>query len=343
MSNVSSLFNVSSPANMSQDIDEDNSFDSVRVNGTHLLFNVTSQHSVIAIRLVDNSGAPVDITTVGAGVQINLTGQNVTSLQDGDELPIVFATLNVQGTTTTDMTLDSGVVFNITDTEYTKAMLHIPELRGGQSSFFKYNISSNLVAPPLDLNTNYTQTFNRKVLSGHTFIVNDSVTNQLGVGLPVSDINISIFAKSIPWAGQTYNFTLVNLSTDASTDYGNVTAIDNQSWYWHVNGGTLGNGATSSISYGVQAPWNVPTSGIYLAIEQRLAYTVPLAASNLTVNKVLLRANVNFTVSKEIVSPADNELNRTVTWRSVPKVGTPLNISFDLTKVTLWEIGRAHV
>jgi hypothetical protein len=54
------------------------------------------------------------------------------------------------------------------------------------------------------------------------------------------------------------------------------------------------------------------------------------------VDDVRARADINFSASKQIVSPQDNLSNNNVTWRSVPGISANSNITFTLEKVTLW-------
>ena len=208
-----SSYNSSEPANVTQDLDDDGNIDYVKVNATHIIFNISSEYEPVAIRL-RNGGSDVDISNAGTTpVTINML-ENITSLAEGDDEIIVYGTINISGTTSTDNQIDESVVVNITDFERNYSVIHIPELRGGQESVFIYNISGS-VNPPLDIDTNYTHAYNRKVLAGSRFTVNDSVSNVITLGVPVSNINITIKALNITWNQTPFNFSLLNLS-----DYG---------------------------------------------------------------------------------------------------------------------------
>ncbi|RMF06644.1 hypothetical protein D6764_01805, partial [Candidatus Woesearchaeota archaeon] len=338
INNQSPFFNSSTPSNhTTQDLDEDGRTDYVKVNATHLLFNLSSQYDIIAIRLTNRTGGNVSIANAGTTpVNVFINWTNITSLPNwGPEPREVFAQVYVNGTVNVDNKIPVDVEFKINDTAFEYAVLHIPELRGGESTRFIYNVSGN-VNPPLDIDTNYTHTFNRKVLAGHRFDVNDTVTNVVDIGVPVQNINITIEALNITWGGKVFNFTLLNLSNDSSTDYANVDNSSTRIWYWTPKGGTLASGQNANISYQVRAPDSVPSSGTYPAVKQTLTYLVNYAASNITLIDVRARANINFSVTKRIVRPADNEFNRNVTWQSIPYVSAKENITFTLEKVSLW-------
>jgi hypothetical protein len=67
-----------------------------------------------------------------------------------------------------------------------------------------------------------------------------------------------------------------------------------------------------------------------------LFYNIGATASRLGIDSVRARSEVNFTTSKQVIGPQDNTSSRNVTWQSLPAVGTYLNITFTLEKVTLW-------
>lgn len=217
--------------------------------------------------------------------------------------------------------------------------IHIVELRGNEYSAFGYTIDCITVEPPLNIDTNYSNAetgINRKVLAGHNWTVTQYARNQLAIGQPINNINITIAAQGIVWNATTENFTLAYLEPlgDYVNVYGNGT--DNYSWYWEVNGSTLNPSGESNISYVVRAPNNVPTSGTYLALQETLSYTVGYLASNLSLDTVIGVGDIDFWLDKQIVSPADNENNTNVTWEVNADITVPFNISYNLTQVSVW-------
>jgi hypothetical protein len=321
------------------DIDEDGIIDYVSVSSTNIVFNVSSEYQFLNYTLYNTTGA----ANLAAVPQTFDTTVNVTSARvDGNyNQGVVFATLRINGTQTDAGNLTPGqVTLELNDTIRNYTILHIPELRSGQQAVYNYNVSSLLIEPPLDINTTYTNPeFQTKVLAGQRFRINDSAANVADVG-SLTVINVSIYALGVNVTNASswtiFNFTLHNLSGtgDYANVYGNDT--DNRSWSWIVNNGTIPIGQIYNISYQVQAPPTVPTSGTYPAIEQNLTYTINATASKVGVNEVRVRAEVNFTTSKEIISPQDNLSNHNVTWRSIPSVGSYVNVSFTLEKVSLW-------
>ncbi|USN45702.1 MAG: hypothetical protein H6502_01055 [Candidatus Woesearchaeota archaeon] len=217
--------------------------------------------------------------------------------------------------------------------------VHIPQLRAGNFSTFNYNMSCGSVQPPLDINTSYGNVehgFNRKVLAGHTWQVNQSASNVLAVGQNVNDINISIQVNGILWNGTNSLFSLDELYElgDFANLHGNGTS--NTSWYWQASAGTLVPGETVWIQYNVTAPNNVPTSDTYKAITETLRYNISYLASNLSLDSVIASAQAHDHLTKRIVQPADNENNTNVTWEARSNVTTPINIAYRLTKLSMW-------
>lgn len=218
-------------------------------------------------------------------------------------------------------------------------VLHIPELRATESSVFNYTLDCATVLPPLNIETTYTNLdhgFNRKVLAGENWTITQRAIHQLAITEPITNIYLTIMAQGVDWNGTSDYFGLSEL--EPSGDYTNVSGngTSTTTWLWNVGGGSLGVGAEANISYIVSAPNNVPTSGQYLAIVEKLNYTVYYLASNLTLIDVTAKSEAEFNVEKRIVQPSDNANNTNVTWEANADVGTSLNISYTLDQVTLW-------
>lgn len=223
---------------------------------------------------------------------------------------------------------------NGTDNEF---IIHIPELLSGESTEFVYNVSCLTVPPPMDIDTsyeNFDHGFTRKVLAGENWTITQSVTNDFNQ--PITSINISITAENVTWNGTTDGFLLAYLN--ATNDFANVAGNGSSTtnWYWNANGGTLAPGASVNITYIVTAPNDVPTSDTYKAITESLSYSIAYLASNLTLQQVLAKSQLDFNVEKRIVQPADNENNTNVTWEANADVISPINASYDLNRVTIW-------
>jgi hypothetical protein len=322
------------------DIDEDLINDSVRITASNIIFNVSGEYQLLNYTLYNLTG----VANLGvAGNRFNNTLINVTSLwADGNYNDgRVYAVLNITGVQTTLNQLVPGeVTLTLTDTNRNYTVLFIPELRPGQNTVFAYNVSSLFVDPPLDINTTYTNPqYQTKVLAGEYFGIQDVACNIATVGA-LTIVNITIDALNVnvsnASASQIFNFTLHNLTNtgDFANVYGNGT--NNRSWYWITNAGTIPILQCFNISYSVRAPDTVPTSGTYPAVQQNLTYFISATASRVGIDDVRARSDLNFTASKQIITPQDNLSNRNVTWRSVPAVSANTNITFTLERVTLW-------
>jgi hypothetical protein len=329
---------TSSFTSMGVDIDEDGENDTVRVTSTHIIFNVTSEFDVLTYPLYNTSGA----ANLAQGGTFNWTFNITSNTTDGNyNEGVLYATLAINGTEVTASQFTVGqVTMVLNDTKRNYTVLHVPELRSGQSSVFNYNVSSLLVEPPLDINTTYTNPlYETKVLAGERFNVLDVATNVADVGA-LTVINITIYALPVNVSNGTawelHNFTLQNLS--ATGDYANVAGngSNDRLWSWVTNGGSIPIGQSFNISYQVEAPDSVPTSGTYPAVQQNLTYTINATASEVAVESIRARAEISFNTSKQIISPQDNLSNNNVTWRSVPNVGSYHNMTYTLEKVTLW-------
>lgn len=323
------------------DLDEDGVDDLVTVNNTHIIFNITSEYELRAYAFSNSSNSSMDISSTPAPLQMT---ESITSLDDDNEYNdgVTFATFTLNGTVTSAGVLNLGggeVTLQVNDTAREYAIINIPELRSGQQTVFNYNVSIITVEPPLDIDSDYTDPeFNTKVLAGEMFPVTLTASNIATVGA-LTGVNISLEAENVTVVNgsltSTFNFTLHNLS-NVTGDWTNVTNTSNRTWYWQVGGGTIPIGSTFNISFYIRAPDTVPTSATYLAMTQRLQYRISNTASTLTVTEVRSRAAIDFNTTKQIVSPADNNSNNNVTWRSIPGVSTNQNVTFTLEKVTLW-------
>jgi hypothetical protein len=218
-------------------------------------------------------------------------------------------------------------------------VVHINELRANDFSTFNYTINCSAVAPPLDIQTNYSNAETgilTKVLAGHNWTVNQTVSNQLAIGQPITDINITIEAQSVMWNSSVDNFTLLAISPlgDYLNLHGNGTSTE--SWWWQVSGGTLPAASSEYLTYVVRAPDAVPTSNTYMALKETLRYRVGYLASNLTLMNSTSIADIEFSLDKRIVRPASGNNNTNATWEVNSVVNVTFPINYNLTRVSLW-------
>lgn len=344
--------NTTNNLTLRQDFDNDNINDSVWVNNTHIIINLTAA-GIVPIRVTDYFGANSNLT-VQAGKSIKTESE----ISAGG---VFYGRLVVNGTYTgseINNTLNASWVVKFRKST-NNVTIFIPELRSGQSALMNYTVFSQqgdgvLVQNPLDLNTEYLNAYSTKVLAGHEFVVRDTVTNrpaQAGLNYTILIINISMYLVSVPWNNTSYNFTFLNISNTG--DYYNVFAYnktggdlrnvsdnldtrENRTWYWVPNNGTLMLYETANITYTILAPYNVPTSNTYQFMKQDIFFLIYNVVSNLTLVDVTGAAELRFNLSKQIWNESNNLSNHNVTWRIDANVGVPINVTYNVSKVTLW-------
>jgi len=218
-------------------------------------------------------------------------------------------------------------------------VLYVPELRSGNYSTFTYNISCMGINPPVNLNTSYINAdhgYNRKVLAGYNWTLNQSVTNDNAISMNITNLNITITAQNVTWNDTNFPFALQIL--EGLGDYANVNGngTSNLTWWWTPNGGELAWHQNESIRYSIRAPYSVPFTATYLAVSERIEFEVDTLLSNMTILEINGSSNIEFEFEKRISQPADNIENHNVTWQIIPDISVPDNITFELNKVTLW-------
>ncbi len=329
--------NTTNDVTLAQDLDKDTRTDYMHVNGTRLYFNLSSKEELLYINLTDGDGNIVDISSASADpVEIEVINA---TLKDENKS---YANITIMGTTDQDNQLTEDMDIIITDFYETPVVIHIPELRENDYTTFIYNVTCEKADPPVTIETDYHSNstdypdINRKVLAGYNWTITQKARNDLYLGLDITNINISIQTMSVEWNESVFNFSLQELLPrgDYENVHGNGTSDSN--WFWTPNGGNLSPGEEVNISYNVMAPHSVPFTATYMAIKEQISYDAPFLMSNLTIVDVNASAKLNQSVEKRIHSPADDELNKNVTWEARPKVTVPANISYQLNKVSLW-------
>lgn len=321
---------------LTSDPDNDGNYsDYLWNNGTALVFELSSD-GFAYINLSNSTHTIASIENAGTDpVPIGMDGIDVSSARR------TFANVTISGTVSQDNLLNiSDLTFFINEKPESPVILYIPELRPGNFTTFNYNISCLGKAPPLDISTTYSSLrhpgINKKVLAGYNWTLNQSVVNSHPIQ-PVSNINITMTASNVSWNGTIFPFGLEYLNAEG--DYANVDGNGTSTfrWSWAPNGGTLAAGASEFISYRMNAPEAVPTSLIYQALVEELSYVGNFLESNMTLVTVNATADIEFDFEKKINQPADNLNNsHNVTWEIRPTVYSPVNVSYNLNKITLW-------
>jgi len=307
---------------------------SVSAVGTHL--NVTMYEVVYRnTTFAENFELTENVSTCLITGTLNITNPNTEAIYDihitfGNTVPML-----------TNFTWDTATKYgNQTSGQPgQRIVIHIPALRQGNYTTFYYNVSCVSAEPPLDIDTTYLNTdhgFNKKVLAGYNWTVTQSVTNRNYLHSNMSNINISITRQTVPWNSSIYNFSLENLL--GSGDYTNVggNGTSTSEWWWTPNGGELEYNQSVNITYIVGAPYSVPMTATYKAISEEITYRVAFLISNISIKDINASSDINFSIQKRIVQPADDPESNNVTWQVAPNINTNLNITYDINKVTMW-------
>lgn len=306
------------------DLDNDGGTDYVYVNSTHFLFNLSSEEDLVDVSLGE------DISTVPQSLSVDEA--QITGAED-------YGNITIDGTAVESNTLNASNV-TVVINEYVESpiVLHIPELRGGDHSSFTYNMSCLGKEPPVRITTDYFNNFHpdvdRKVLAGHNWTINQTVSNNNVGEKDISNLNITMRTQPVLWNDRKFYFNFSTLYPDG--DSSNVNQISEQHWWWEPSGGTLTYGDNVSIEYNMTAPFSVPFSATYRALLENISYSVDYLLTNLSLETINSSADIETDLEKRIYKPSDNELNNNVTWEVRPYVETDQNISYDLKKVTVW-------
>jgi hypothetical protein len=218
-----------------------------------------------------------------------------------------------------------------------KIVINIPELRQFNYSVFTYNISCLGNTPAVDIETSYSNAdhgYNAKVLAGANWTINQSITNNYVTNKTITNLNITMRTANVTWNDTYNNFSFGGLYSVG--DYTNVTQISSNEWWWAPNGGNLNWHTNASIKYNTTAALSVPFTATYLAIRESVSFEVDYLFSNLSIDEINGSAKMDINFEKRIIRPTDNLENHNVTWEITPEVTVPVNITYDINKVTLW-------
>lgn len=309
------------------DLDHDNRTDFMWVNTTDLVIDLSSEQVVITIDLdsdIDAIGVPLDFDMDPI---VDSRGRTLGWIND----TVTGAFL----TTAVDV-IESGRLQLIEAANIDYVILHIPELQPGNYSVFTYNATPT-IDPPLNVSTSYFHPQTTKVLAGECFNVTQTARDDFYTTDDLYNVNISMQLLSLLWNGSEFNFTFDRLFPGG--DAGNVTNHTNNlniTKYWGVNGGHMVYGTTYEISYEVCAPASVPNSSTYPYLLETLEYYTAGTVTGIQLENVRARSDLVFNFTKRIDEPTNTINNPDVTWEVQSRVGVLKNISYNLTKVSLW-------
>jgi hypothetical protein len=230
-------------------------------------------------------------------------------------------------------------IFIGNDTSSGALVLHIPELNPGENSTWQFNGNVSSIIPPLNLTTSYSES---KLLAGNTLTLTDVIVNEIdnSTFMDTCISNIILIQKTTPvnFAGSLYNFTF-NISTPITgTDGGNATFDDNREQTWSLRAGSCLNKTQSeSIIYDIVSPYNIPKSTDYIMSNTTFKYDINHTLSTLDVGEIRVISEAQVSFEKAIIGPADPLLyGSNVTWNVTGQFSSGLDITYNLTAVTLW-------
>jgi len=274
----------------------------------------------------------------------NMTGKvTVRNINpNGKTISDIYLSFVNTGNITSTPTLQTGRTGTWVDSTPADGLLvlHIPELRTGENSTWVYNINSTSIRPPLNFTSNYSAT---KVLAGDNITITDTIENVFD-NLPsqtdtcIYGINITGNALSVNFSNVPQNFTFYSTST-TGFDASNVTYDSiNRTQYWDtLAGGCLYKGNSTSISYNMATPYNIPATKSYRMVNTTLIYMLNNSISHISLSDITAVSEANVSFEKKIIGPSDPLLyGSNVTWNVTGYFKTGTNITYNLTHVTFW-------
>jgi len=227
------------------------------------------------------------------------------------------------------------------DTSSGVISLHIPELRTGESTVFKYFVNETSIRPPLNVTSSYSES---KLLAGNNITIYDTLHNvfdnytfQAG-NTCIYNINITQVTVPIDFSGIPQDYLFLPTTT-SGTDAANVTySADNKTQNWDVrNGACLNKGQQTDINYNVSTPLNIPKTTNYHMINSTLRYNLNQSISHLRLYDIIAISEADLDFEKRIMKPSHPVLyGSNVTWNVTGYFNTDTNISYNLTSVTFW-------
>jgi len=276
----------------------------------------------------------------------NLTGYIIVKNVDPDNLTISDIYVEIKNTSYISLPqhyAGRNGTFVVNNTN-NYLLLHIPELQAGQNSTWVYSINRSAVKPPLNFTSHYSDT---KVLAGQNLTVMDTISNDFinrSYQNPPCIYDINITERTIPvnFSGFINYFYFIP-KTINGTDASNVTfSSDNQTLYWHALAGRCLNYPNAdNISYFVKTPYNIPATTFYRFINATLRYKLNNTISYIRVTNIRAASEANIATEKKIIGPSHPVLyGSNVTWNITAYFYTTHNITYNLSKVTLWVAKR---
>jgi hypothetical protein len=227
-------------------------------------------------------------------------------------------------------------------------VLHIPQLRAGQNSTWRYAINKTRTIAPLNMTSKYSDT---KVLAGSNITITDRLSNAFNnfafqTSTCIYDINVTQITTPVMFGAAPQHYYFVPSSVGGK-DASNVTITTpaNRSMYWNVLKKTcLNKGQSINITYKVKTPYNVPKTTHYSMINATLKYKLNQTISHLMITSIRVISEANLSFDKKIIGPSHPTLyGSNVTWNVTALFMTGTNISYKLNSATLWVAKRTGI
>ncbi len=249
---------------------------------------------------------------------------------------------------TTNITLPTIIsgrngTFISDNTSSNNIIIHIPELRTGEFSYWTYSINGTNIRSPLNFTTTYSDT---KVLAGDNVTLTDTIENVFDnatyqTNTCIYGINITQITVPVNFSGTYYDF--VYTTDKAGLDASNVTFTNsNKTLNWDaLNGSCLNKGSKTDINYIISTPLNIPKTTDYVMVNTTIEYNLNQSISKLRVIDITAVSEAKLSFEKQIVAPSDPVLyGSNVTWNITGYFNTDTNITYNLTGTTLWVAKR---
>jgi hypothetical protein len=218
-------------------------------------------------------------------------------------------------------------------------VLHIPELLAGENSTWEFSGNASNIIPPLNLTTAYSDS---KLLAGDVLTITDTIVNEIDnstfLDTCVSNIILIQTTAPVDFSGTLYNFSFNTSRAISGSDSANAIFNNDQQQTWNLRGGSCLNKTQSeTISYDVISPYNIPASTDYIMTNTTFQYDINHSLSSLSVGEIKVISEAKVSFEKAIVGAADPLLyGSNVTWNITGEFSSGLNITYNLSEVTLW-------
>lgn len=250
----------------------------------------------------------------------------------------------------------SDTTFTISTQNY--VVIHIPELKPNERVRWEYIVDEAVVSkPPLNISTNYSHL---KIITGGILTVNHSVSNVYDYvrnyqDACIYDLNLTMKTRSGVWGSGSgnqynYNFTFIDGSESVGDDINfGFTKVNDREWYFYSKNADycFPLSYIVNLSYKIKMPDTLPITDYYKFLDIDSRYRLNSLISGMNVLNVVGTTEGNYiNITKKITNdPNDliNLLGYNITWNISASFYIKNNITYNVTKVSLWVSRRSQV